>query len=55
VFGSLLALMPDAYATLNTVLTAIVVLVLFFGLDVLQAKAVNKVDEFMDEQSIGIE
>ena len=55
VFGLLLSLIPEAYATLNEVLTAIVILGIFFGLDVLQAKAIDKVDRYMDDESIGID
>lgn len=47
--GWLLTLVPDTYPLLVEILSAVFVLGLFFGLDILQGKAVDKFDKFLEE------
>ena len=48
--GFLIQLIPESYAVLAEALTIILVLASFFGLDVLQGKAVGKLEEVINEK-----
>ena len=57
-FGWLLSLLPDTYPILNQVIMVVFVLGMFFGLDILQGKAVDRFGKFVEdtkrEVSLGI-
>lgn len=47
--GWLLSLIPDTYPLLSEIVTVVFVLGLFFGLDILQGKAVDRFEKFIEE------